>query len=77
MNRINNVQLNDAHDIDAVVPMQKLIEYSDNYSKTSGILCQYWRDEPALALKLKKKNRWKKQQWHKKYWNNGTIKRSK
>ena len=41
MNRINNVQLNDAHDIDAVVPMQKLIEYSDNYSKTSGILCQY------------------------------------
>ena len=62
MNRINNVQLNDAHDIDAVVPMQKLIEYSDNYSKTSGILCQYWRDEPdlALALKLKKKKQVKK-----------------
>ena len=57
MNRINNVQLNDAHDIDAVVPMQKLIEYSDNYSKTSGILCQYWRDEPALALALKLKKK--------------------
>ena len=25
-----------------------LIEYSDNYSKTSEILWQYCRDEPAL-----------------------------
>ena len=29
------------------MPMYKLIEYSDNYSKTSGILFQYCRDEPA------------------------------
>ena len=29
--------------------MYNLIEYSDNYSKTSGILNQYCRDEPALA----------------------------
>ena len=28
--------------------MYKLIEYSDNYSKTSGILWQYCRDEPAV-----------------------------
>ena len=26
-----------------------LIEYSDNYSKTSGSLWQYYRDEPALT----------------------------
>ena len=26
--------------------MYKLIEYSDNYSKTSGSLWQYYRDEP-------------------------------
>ena len=25
------------------------MEYSDSYSKTSGILWQYCRDEPALA----------------------------
>ena len=25
-----------------------LIEYSDTYSKTSGSLWQYYRDEPAL-----------------------------
>ena len=29
--------------------MYSLTEYSDNYSKTSGSLWQYYRDEPALA----------------------------
>ena len=29
--------------------MYNLTEYSDNYSKTSEILGQYCRDEPALA----------------------------
>ena len=28
------------------MPMYKLIEYSDNYSKTSGSLRQYYKDEP-------------------------------
>ena len=31
------------------MPMYNLIEYSDNYSKTSVILWQYCRDEPGLA----------------------------
>ena len=31
------------------MPMYNLIEYSDNYSKTSGSLFQYYRDEPALT----------------------------
>ena len=30
------------------MPMYNLIEYSDNYSKTSGILWQYCRDEPTV-----------------------------
>ena len=30
------------------MPMYNLIEYSDVYSKTSGSLWQYYRDEPAL-----------------------------
>ena len=30
------------------MPMYNLIEYSDNYSKTSGILWQYCRDEPDV-----------------------------
>ena len=28
--------------------MYNLMEYSDNYSKTSGILFQYYRDIPAV-----------------------------
>ena len=28
------------------MPMYNLIEYSDGYSKTSGILWQYYKDEP-------------------------------
>ena len=28
--------------------MYNLIEYSNNHSKTSGILLQYYRDKPAL-----------------------------
>ena len=31
------------------MPMYNLMEYSDNYSKTSGSLWQYYRDESALA----------------------------
>ena len=34
--------------MDIVIPTYNLIEYSDNYSKTSGILWQYCRDEPAV-----------------------------
>ena len=30
------------------MPMYNLIKYSDNYSKTSGSLWQYYRDKPAL-----------------------------
>ena len=30
------------------MPMYNLIGYTDNYSKTSGSLQQYYRDEPAL-----------------------------
>ena len=45
---INNAQVDDAQKIDIVMPMYNLIEYSDAYSKTSGSLRQYYRDEPAL-----------------------------
>ena len=30
--------------------LYNLIEYSDHYSKTSGGLCQYYRDEPNPTL---------------------------
>ena len=41
ISRINNTDINNAKDIDIVMPMYNLVEYSDNYSKTSGSLWQY------------------------------------
>ena len=35
ISRINNTDIDNAQDIDIVMPMYNLIEYSDNYSKTS------------------------------------------
>ena len=43
---INNTQVDNAKDIDIVMPMYNLIEYSNNFAKTSGSLWQYYRDEP-------------------------------
>ena len=48
ISRINNTQVDDAHDIHVVMPMYNLVEYIDNYSKISEILLQYCRDEQAL-----------------------------
>ena len=48
ISEINNTQVDNAQDIDIVMPMYNLIEYSDNYSKTSGSLWQYCKDIPAV-----------------------------
>ena len=45
---ISNTQIDDAQYTDVVMPMYNLIEYSDNYLKTSGILFQFCRNIPAL-----------------------------
>ena len=45
---VNNMQIDNAKDIDIVMPMYNLIEYSDNYAKLSGSLWQYCKDIPAL-----------------------------
>ena len=46
ISEIINTHIDNAKDIDIIMPMYNLIEYSDNYSKTSGSLLQYYRDEP-------------------------------
>ena len=48
VSEINNAQVNNAKDIDILMLMYDLIEYSDNYSKTSGRLWQYCKDIPAV-----------------------------
>ena len=47
ISEINNTQIDNAKDIDIVMPMYNLIEYSDNYAETTGILWQYCKDIPA------------------------------
>ena len=47
ISEINNTQIDNAKDIDIVMPMYNLIEYSDNYAKTTGSLWQYCKDIPT------------------------------
>ena len=36
--------------LDVVMSINNLIEYSNNYSKTSGSLWEYYRDEPNDSI---------------------------
>ena len=47
ISEITNTQVDNAEDIDIVMPMYNLIEYSDNYAKTTGSIWQYCKDIPA------------------------------
>ena len=48
ISQINNTHVDNAKYIDIVMPMYDLIEYSDNYVKTTGSLWQYFIDEPMI-----------------------------
>ena len=50
ISRINNTDIDTAQDIDIIIPMYNLIEYSDNYSETSGSLWKYYKVEPSNNL---------------------------
>ena len=43
--KINNELIEDAEDLDIIMPMYNLLEYSKNYRKTIGSLYNYYRDE--------------------------------
>ena len=45
ISKINGVLVENAEDLDIVMPMYNLLEYSKNYSKTSASLWDYYRDE--------------------------------
>ena len=46
ISKINNVLIDNAEDLDVVMPMYNLLEYSKNYRNTTGSLGNYYRDEP-------------------------------
>ena len=45
ISKVNNKLIDNAEDLDIVLPMYNLIEYSKNYRKTTGSLWNYYRDE--------------------------------
>ena len=45
ISKINRTLIDNAEDLDVAMPMYKLLEYSKNYSKTTGSLWNYYRDE--------------------------------
>ena len=50
ISKINGVKIDNAEDLDVVMPMYNLLEYSKNYRKTTGSLWNYYRGEPSDRL---------------------------
>ena len=46
ISKINGELVENAEDLDIVIPAYNLLEYSKNYRKTTGSLFNYYRDEP-------------------------------
>ena len=47
ISKINGILIDNAEDLDVVMPMYNLLEYSRNYRTTTGSLWNYCRDKPS------------------------------
>ena len=50
ISKINGAQIDNAEDLDTVMPMYNLLKYRKNYRKTTGSLWNYYRDKPTNPL---------------------------
>ena len=50
ISKINGVKIDNGEDLDVVMPMYNLLEYSKNYRKTTGTLWNYYRDQPNSTI---------------------------
>ena len=50
ISKINRVNIDNAEDLDVVMPMYNLLEYSRYFRKTTGSLWNYYRDEPSSSI---------------------------
>ena len=48
--KINGVKIDNVEDLDVVMPMYNLLEYSKNYQKTTGSLWNYYRHQPSSTI---------------------------
>ena len=49
VSKISGVKIDNAEDLDVVMPMYNLLEYSKNYRKTTGSLWNSYRDKPSSS----------------------------
>ena len=56
ISKINNTLIDNAGDLDIVMPMYNLLEYNKNWRKITGSLWNYYRDEPNSGLGGDKNN---------------------
>ena len=50
ISKINGVKVDNVEDLNVIMPMQNLLEYSKNYGKTTESLWNYYRDKPSNIL---------------------------
>ena len=50
ISKINVVKIDNVEDLDVVMPMYNLLEYSKNYRKRTGSLWNYYRDQPSSTI---------------------------
>ena len=50
ISKINGVKIDNAENLDDVMPMYNLLEYSKNYRKRTGSLWNYYREEPSCTI---------------------------
>ena len=50
ISKINGIKIDNAEDLDVVMPMYNFLEYSKNYKKTTGSLWNCYRDQPSNPL---------------------------
>ena len=50
VSKINNMLIDNAEDLGIVMPLYNLLEYSKNYSETTGSVWNYYRDEPNSGI---------------------------
>ena len=55
ISKTNDVKIDNAEDLDVVILMYNLLEYSKSYRKTTGSLWNYYIDEPSNSLSSKYK----------------------
>ena len=56
ISKSNGIKIDNAEDLDVVMPMHNLLEHSKNYRETTGSFWNYYRDEPGNPLSSNSKS---------------------